>query len=157
MRILSNKKNIIIIAAVVLIIILLLTLCGKDDKAKAESVAKNFIEYLVKGNTSKAAALMSDLAVEESGSATRKIFESKFANTTQNRFSNISVTKIKVVDSYFDEVIDPYNPIYGYDVVRTVLEYSYEKERLFTDEKGTGNLTVTVIKEGNSWRVYHCA
>ena len=153
----SRKRSAIIVIGVIFIAILIFALCSKNESSKAESVAKSFVEYTLNGKPDKAFKYVSDLMVEESGAATRKIFQNTFVNNVESvlkQNKSVSYKKIKVIDSYYPD-IPATSSLANYEVIQVVLEGEYKKNGLLSSKDGKDTMNIVLIKERGSWKVYN--
>ena len=163
-----DKKKILILAGVVLLLLIIVFSCSAP-KNKPEKVAKQYADALFSCKAKKAVNLVSDRAIKQSGSKTRKLYEHTIENICDGYKKNMSSKygdkykyKTKIIDSYenqitfYDNTIGDYFKIDGMTVVLDV-SFSGKKEMFFglTSKKveESTEMTVFLIKEHGKWRV----
>ena len=125
----------------------------------AEKTAKNFVESMLDGDAKKCVSLLTDDAVEQTGSATRKILINTMDDALEglveeykDKYGNSWKYKVTAIDSY-EYTYEYYNGGYIGDAVKVVVEIQHKGGGLFDDEEGEETETLVLVKEGRKWLV----
>lgn len=157
----TNRKSVkkkgkgVIVILVVIIALAMLFLGGSS----AEDVAQEFMESILEGNGKKCASLMTDDAVERTGSETRKILINTLNNALadlreeyKSKYGEKWKYEVVVIDSY-EITGEYYSGEYIGDAVEVVMEIRHTGSGLFKDKDGTETETVILVKEDGDWLV----
>ena len=160
--IIKNKKILIIaIAAVILIIIF-------GGGRSAENAAKDYVEAMLDGNAKKAVSLMSDITIEKSNYATKKLLihamEEKLEAAREgykDKYGDRWKYKVKVIDSYDADLSDIEDYIENIELGDSVsgkmkdvaITVTHKGSGWFNDKEGSEEMVIRCIKQGRKWYV----
>lgn len=152
-----NRKRLVGLVAVVVIIISILAMCSGNGNY--EKTAKEFVEYMLDGNAKKCVALLTDEAVEQTGSATRKILINTMEDALEgmreeykDKYGSKWKYEVEVIDSYAVES-EYYNGGYLGETVKVVVEIHHSSKNWFNDNEGTETQTIILVNEDGKWLV----
>lgn len=157
----KNKKVILIIGIVLIAIIIF------SGGRSAEDTAQQFVEAMLDGDAKTATELTSDITIEESSYATRKLYTHALEELLKenrdrykNKYGNSWKYKVKVIDSYdvdFSEIED-YVEITDFvssSMKEVAISIEHKGSGWFNDKEGTEDMVVTCIKLGRKWYVLY--
>ena len=151
-----QKQTIGLVVLIAVVVILASLISGGKGYEKA---AKKFVEYMLDGNAKKCVALLSDDAVEKTGSATRKSLINTMDDALDSLRDEYKKTygsqwkyEVEVIDSY-ESYSEYYNGGYLGETMEVVVEIHHSSKSLFNDKEGTETMTIILIKESGEWLV----